>query len=108
MLVRIWKKGNPHALLVRMHTGAATVENSMEVPHKIKNSVVMQSSNSISGYLSTENKNTSLKRYRYPYSHCRIISSSQDLKQPRHRSTDNGYRRCGTHTTQAQRHILQQ
>ena len=33
----MWRKGNPHALLVGMQTGAATVENSMEVPQKIKN-----------------------------------------------------------------------
>ena len=31
------KKGNPFALLVRMQTGAATLENSMEVPqNKLK------------------------------------------------------------------------
>ena len=33
----MWRKGNPTALLVRMQTGAATVENSMELPQKIKN-----------------------------------------------------------------------
>ena len=30
-------KRNPHALLVGMQTGAATVESSMELPVKIKN-----------------------------------------------------------------------
>ena len=30
------RKGNPSALLVGMQTGAATVENSMELPQKIK------------------------------------------------------------------------
>ena len=34
---RMWKKGNSRALLVGMQTGAATVENSMEIPQKIKN-----------------------------------------------------------------------
>ena len=33
----MWKKGNPYALLVGMYIGAATMENSMEVPQKIKN-----------------------------------------------------------------------
>ena len=28
-LEKMWRKGNPSALLVRMQTGAATVENSM-------------------------------------------------------------------------------
>ena len=37
MLARIWRKGNPITLLVEMQTGAATVENSMELPQKTKN-----------------------------------------------------------------------
>ena len=32
-----WRKRNTHALLVRMQTGAANVENSMEFPQKVKN-----------------------------------------------------------------------
>ena len=36
MLVRLWRKGNPSALLVEMWTGAATVENIMEFPQKTK------------------------------------------------------------------------
>ena len=34
---RLWRKGNPSALLMGMQTGAATVENSMEFPQKTKN-----------------------------------------------------------------------
>ena len=37
VLVRMWRKGNPSALLVGMQTGEATVENSMEFPQKMKN-----------------------------------------------------------------------
>ena len=37
MLVSMWRKRISFALLVGMQTGAATVENSMEVPQKIKN-----------------------------------------------------------------------
>ena len=37
MLTRMWRKGNPFALLMGMQTGIATLENSMEVPEKIKN-----------------------------------------------------------------------
>ena len=33
----MWRKGSPSTLLVGMQTGAATVENSMEFPQKIKN-----------------------------------------------------------------------
>ena len=37
MLVRMWRRGSLHALLVGMQTGAATIESSMEFPQKIKN-----------------------------------------------------------------------
>ena len=36
MLERMQRKGNPSALLAGMQTGAATVENSMEFPQKLK------------------------------------------------------------------------
>ena len=36
MLARMWRKGNPLTLLVGMHTGAGTVENSMEIFQKLK------------------------------------------------------------------------
>ena len=35
MLVRVWEKGVPGTLFVRMRIGAAAMENSMEVPQKI-------------------------------------------------------------------------
>ena len=35
----MWRKRNPLALLVRMQTGAVTVENSMEAPQKVKNNL---------------------------------------------------------------------
>ena len=37
VLERLWRKGNPSALLAGMQTGAATVEKSMEFPQKTKN-----------------------------------------------------------------------
>ena len=37
MLPRMWRNGNPLALLLGMQIGVATLENSMEVPQKIKN-----------------------------------------------------------------------
>ena len=36
MLGSMWRKRNLHVLLVEMQTGGATVENSMEVPQKVK------------------------------------------------------------------------
>ena len=37
VLERLWRKGNPSALLVGMQTGAASVENSVEFPLQTKN-----------------------------------------------------------------------
>ena len=37
VLVRMWRKRNPFALLVGMQTGAASVGSSVETPQKIKN-----------------------------------------------------------------------
>ena len=37
MLARMQRKGNPPTLLVGMQAGAATLENSMEVPQKVEN-----------------------------------------------------------------------
>ena len=34
MLERVWRKGNPLALLVGMQTSAATMEDSVEIPSK--------------------------------------------------------------------------
>ena len=37
----MWIKGKPHTLLVGVKTGAATMENSMEVSQKTKNRTTM-------------------------------------------------------------------
>ena len=41
MLERVWRKGNPPTLPVGMYAGAATVENSTEVPQKTNKSYHM-------------------------------------------------------------------
>ena len=41
VLERMWRKGNPSALLVGMQTGEAPVENSMEFPQKTKNATAL-------------------------------------------------------------------
>ena len=41
MLARMWRNGNPLVLLVGMQTGAAVLENSVEVPQKIKNRSIL-------------------------------------------------------------------
>ena len=42
MLARMWRERISFALLVGMQTGAATLENSMEVPQKTKNRTTLQ------------------------------------------------------------------
>ena len=41
MLERVWRKGNPFALLVGMHTSTATMENSVEIPLKTANRIAL-------------------------------------------------------------------
>ena len=54
----MFRKRNPCTLLVGMSIGAATMENSTEVPQKTKNRATIWSNNSTPGYLSKENENT--------------------------------------------------
>ena len=62
--MRVWRKGNSCALLVEMYTGAATMENIMEVSQKIKNRTALRSSESILSY--------SLERSVYEIPECEI------------------------------------
>ena len=41
MLERMWRNGNPLVLVVGMQTGAAALEDSVEVPQKIKNITIL-------------------------------------------------------------------
>ena len=41
MLERMWRNGNPLALLVGMQTVADALENSVELPQKIKNTTTL-------------------------------------------------------------------
>ena len=63
-----------------MQTGAATVENGMEIPQKIKNGPALWLSDSTSENLPEETQNTNLTEYILPYVHCSIIYNSEDLE----------------------------
>ena len=63
-----------------MQTGATAVENSMEIPQKIKNGIALWPSNSTSGNLSKETWIANSKEYMHPYVHCSVIYSSQDVE----------------------------
>ena len=51
MLERNRRKGNPLTLLVGMWTGAATLENCVKVPHRVKNRPALWPSNCTGGDL---------------------------------------------------------
>ena len=80
VLERMQRKGNPSALLVGMHTGAATVENSMEFPQKTKNGTAFWPSNPTAGIMPQESWNTNSKEPIHPNVHSSTIYDSQVLK----------------------------
>ena len=80
VLQRMWRKGNPSALLVGTQTGAATVENSKEFPQKTKNGTAFWPSNSSAGIISWEPWNTNPKEPMHPNVHSSTIDNSQVLE----------------------------
>ena len=62
---------------VGMEIGAATMENSMDVPQKPKTRATIWSSNSIPGYISEKSKDVSLKWYIHPNVHSNSIYNNQ-------------------------------
>ena len=61
--------------------GAATMENNMEIPQKIKTRVTIRPSYSTSVYFLEEHENNNLKNYIHSYVYCSIIYNSQGIKQ---------------------------
>ena len=49
MLERVWRKGNPPALLVEVQIDTATRENSMEISLKTRNKTIVELSNLTTG-----------------------------------------------------------
>ena len=88
MLERMWRRGNPHALLVGMQTGSATMDNSMQFPQKVKNGTALWSSDYTSGNLSKETWNTNSKEPMHLCVHCRIFTITKIWKQPKCPSAD--------------------
>ena len=79
MLARTERKGNPHTLLVRTHTGGAATEHSMVVPQKVKNRTTTCSGKSTHGSFAEGKKITILKRYLYPHVHGSTSYNRHDL-----------------------------
>ena len=73
-----------------MWNDAATMENSMVVPYKIKSRITILSSSPIPRIISERIENWILKRYLYIYVHSIIIHSNQDVEAS-HQWMDKGY-----------------
>ena len=73
VLVRMWRKG-PLTLLVRVYTGAVTVQNDMKAPEKLRNRTT---SNRTPGYLSKGNENRIMTRYTHSHIHYSISHNGQ-------------------------------
>ena len=73
------RKGNI-LLLVGMQTGAATLEDTMEVPQKVKNRTSLESNNCTTGYLPPKYKNTNSKGSMHPNIYSSIIYHSQIME----------------------------
>ena len=78
---RLWRNGNPLALLVGMQTGAATLENSMELPQKTKNRTTLQPSNCTTRHLSTGYRCAVSKGHMHPHAYSSTINNSQSMER---------------------------
>ena len=76
MLVWLWRKENPHALLVGMETDVATMGSSMETPQKIKNKTATGSNDLTSGYISRGKEIAISKRYLHPHVRCQTMETT--------------------------------
>ena len=77
MLEWMWRKGNPLALLVRMQTGAVALENSVEVPQKIKNRTTLKPSNTTTRNLSKGYRSADSQGHMYPNVYSSAFNNSQ-------------------------------
>ena len=76
----MWGNWNPCALWVGMQTGAATVENSVEVPLNIKTRITIWSRNCTSGYLPKRIESSISKRHLCTHVHSNVIYNSQKVE----------------------------
>ena len=66
-----------------MQAGAATLENSMEVPQKTKNRITLWPSNCTTGHLSTGYRCAVSKGHMQPHVYSSTINNSQVWKEPK-------------------------
>ena len=81
MLARIGRKRISFALLVGMQAGAAMLDNSMEVPQKIKNRITLWPSNCTTRYLSKGYRCAVSKGHMHPNVHSSTTDNSQSMER---------------------------
>ena len=81
MLARMWRNGNPLALLVGMQTGAAALESRMEAPQKIKNRTTLRPSNCTTRYLSKGYRYAASKGHMHPNVYSSTIKNRQIMER---------------------------
>ena len=82
---RCWRgcgeRGSLFALLVGMQAGAASLENRMEVPQKIKNRTILRLSNCTTRYLSKGYRCAVLKGHMHPNVYSSAINNGQSMER---------------------------
>ena len=76
----MWRKGNPHALSVRLYIGAATVENSKKVHQKIKKQKCLMIQQFHFWECIQKEKTTMLESHLHPNVHSSITYNSEDME----------------------------
>ena len=88
MLARMRRKRISFALLVAMQAGAATLENSMEVPQKTKNRTTLRPSNGTTRHLSAGYRDAVSKGHMHLNVYSSTINNSQSMEEPKCPLTD--------------------
>ena len=76
---RMWRKRISFTL-VGMQAGAATLENSMEVPQNTKNRTTLRSSNCTTRHLSIGYRCVVLKGHMHPHVYSSTVNNSQNME----------------------------
>ena len=84
----MWRKGKPCALLVGMHTGADTVQSSINTPQKIKNGTAYDPMIPLLGCYPKEPKTLNQKNTHNPMFIAASFTIDKILKQPKCPSVD--------------------
>ena len=82
MLERMWRKGNTLALLVGMLTDAATLENCVEVPQRVKNRSALWPSNCTAGNLPQRYRCSETPGHLHPDVYSSNVHNSQTVEAP--------------------------